>query len=405
MSCRTYRGMLLGLILSIIPIYSSAQINYDSLVESDWATPASKEYPAADPDKNPEEKFLPQLITQDTLGICYGASVSTILNFEQCKQMNVANCKKDLPDSKRVSAVGISRYGRDAGMDDDDTQDGNYKKLGEGGDGTRVLSMAVDIVDRLPSEKCVSLEKILSKGVFKNKDEITLAQRAIWDNLKQDYDKYREAVASNCKDCADKYYQRAAETVSKNLKVEEDQKSTGSLRSDPAKLLAAFQKETYEEALNTLLYPAECSNPTNGIELAGKNNFEVKNYPELGKADREQALGKIVSILQSRQPVLLEPICVADCSDEAKNKCVKACTTKECKDSCGPKYHSAVVAGYRKICKKDNPSSCRYALKVINSGGASWQKANNDGWLEADPLMKNVKIDSLSLAWLGAKKN
>ncbi|WP_413583094.1 hypothetical protein [Bdellovibrio sp. HCB288] len=398
--------ILFYLFFILAPVFAMAQINYGTLVESDWATPASKDYPAPDPGKNPEEKFLPSYITQDTLGICYAAAASTILNFEQCKQMNVKNCKTDLGDDKRVSSVGIARYVRHTNtMDDDDTRDENYSKLGEGGDGTLNLSMAVDIVERLPSEKCVSLDKILSKGAFKNKEEITLAQRAIWDNLKEDYDKYREAVASNCKDCADKYYQRAAETVSKNMKIEEDQKSTSSLRSDPAKLLAAFQKDTYEEALNTLLYPAECSNPKNGIELAGKNNYEVKYFPEVGKANREQALGKIVSILQSRQPVLLEPICVADCSDEDKKKCVKACTSKECSDACGPKYHAAVVAGYRKICKKDNPSSCRYALKVINSGGASWQKANNDGWLEADPLMKNVEIDSLSMAWLGAKKN
>ncbi|WP_413585919.1 hypothetical protein [Bdellovibrio sp. HCB274] len=362
---------------------------------SDWATPAAKDYPAADPSKNPEEKFLPSYISQDTFGICYAASASTILNFEQCKQLNVKNCKTDLPDSKRVSSVGIARYGRfPNSMDDDDTRDENYKKLGEGGDGTQLLDMAVDIVDRLPSEKCVSLERILSKGVFKS-GEISQTQRIIWENLRTDYDKYREAVAANCKDCADKYYQRAAEAVSKNMKIEEDQKSSASLRSDPTKLLAAFQKETYEEALNTLLYPPECSSPKNGIELAGKGKFEVKNFPEKGKVDAQQTLGKIVSILESRQPVLLEPVCVADC-DQKPSKT---------DPGIGPKLHSIVVAGYRKICKKDNPTSCRYALKVINSGGAGWQKANNDGWLEADPLLKNVNMDMVSLAWLSNKKN
>ncbi|MEK2689502.1 hypothetical protein [Bdellovibrio sp. GT3] len=361
-----------------------------AMVPSDWDTPA-KGYPAEDPLKNPEEKFMPPLVSQDSLGICYAASASTILNFQQCKQMNVADCKK-VPESKRISMLGITRYTRMTKNDENDSLDKNYKEIAEGGDGATVLRTALYSVDRVPSENCASLDRVLSKDFIKSKGDLTDAQRAVWEGLKADYQKYREAVAKNCKDCADKYYQAAVETVSKNLKIEEDQLADPNLRNDNLRVLNAFKKESYEEALNELLYPSKCSDIKNSIELAGKDSLEHNVYPQGEKPNQDQVLGKIVSILESRQPVLIEPICVADC-DKKPNKD---------KPEDGPKYHSVVIAGYRKICKKNNPTSCRFALKVINSGGAAWQKANNDGWMEAAPLLKNVKMDEAAVSWIGS---
>ncbi|WP_413576477.1 hypothetical protein ACLVWU_00385 [Bdellovibrio sp. HCB290] len=376
------------LIALLIPVLGTTA----TLVPSDWDTPA-KGYPVEDPAKNPEKKFMPPIVSQDSLGICYAAAASTILNFEQCKRLNVVDCMK-VPDSKRISMLGVTRYTR-LPKDENDSLDKNYRELPEGGNGSTVLSTAINLVDRVPSEQCASLERVLSKDTIKSKGDLTDAQRAVWDGLKSDYEKYREAVAKNCKDCADKYYQAAVQTVSKNLKIEEDQLVDPNLRNDNLKVLNAFKKETYEEALNALLYPSACSENQNTIELAGKDSLEHNVYPQGESPSREQVLNKIVSILESRQPVLVEPICVADC-DKKPNKD---------KPEDGPKYHAVVVAGYRKICKKNNPTSCRYALKVVNSGGAGWQKANNDGWMEATPLLKNVKMDEAAVSWIGSRMN
>ncbi|QLY25555.1 hypothetical protein [Bdellovibrio sp. KM01] len=370
---------ILAFLLSI-PVFTFAA---NAPVESDWATTAS--WVQKDEDqKNPYElpqKSLPPKTTIDTFGICFAASAATVLNYEMCKQGSIKDCSA-LPESKRVSTLGIARYAVDAPPEALPKMDESYEQLKPGGSGGRVLSYATRMF-MMPTEKCVSLQRIASKIPVETANDAVRAQKVIWDDLKSAYEGYRKSLNDKCDTCASKFYATAVETVSKGIKLEDDQLVDPNLRNDQARVLQAFKEDTYEKALNALLYPKSCSE--NGISLPDKNSVKVRLFPQQEKvANGEALVPQIKEILQSKKPVILDGICVLDCGTN------------------NPSYHSVVIAGYRKICPKGDTQqkNCREALKVINSVGAGWQAAHNDGWVDAKLLMKNVKVDKANLAWL-----
>ncbi|WP_413576478.1 hypothetical protein ACLVWU_00390 [Bdellovibrio sp. HCB290] len=367
-------------ILLLLPTFAIAA---KAPVDSDWATTASWVNKSADPD-NPYElpkESLPPKTTIDTFGICFAASAATVLNYEMCKQSSIKDCSR-LPESKQVSTIGIARYEADAIPGSLPKFDESYEQLKIGGSGGKVLSYASRMM-KIPTEECASLARITSKIPVETANDAVRAQQEIWNSLESDYEGYRKAVAEKCDSCAANFYASAIETVSKGIKLEEDQLVDPNMRNDQARILEAFKKDTYQKALNQLLYPKSCSE--SGVTLPNKNGVKVGLFPqdEVIK-DGEALVPKIKEILLTKKPVILDGICVVDCG------------TKK------PGYHSVVIAGYKKICPKGDTQqkNCREALKIINSVGAGWQAAHNDGWVEAKSLMKNVKVDKGNLAWL-----
>jgi hypothetical protein len=354
-------------------------------VESKWAVPIDASLVSSVEGKEIEKSFTPPITSIDSLGVCYAAAAATVINYEMCKLGKVQDCK-GLPKSQRVSFVGLARYSSDTNKIN--KLDGSYDKLdidAKGANGPRILSVATQRVIKLPTEECSSLESILSKNPIPDTQALKDAQIAIWENLRSDYDNYRKAIAEKCSDCASKYYQSATETVAKNLKIEEDQKTDANVKNDSLKVLEAFNKETFGEALNTLLYPKKCSET--GISYPGYGKTQTETYPKNPKGiGRDQLLDQIKKVLANKQPILLDDVCTANCNskDDAK-------------------MHSVVIAGYRKICKKSDPKSCRTALKIINNAGASWQDRNGGGWIESDNLLDSVKVNEASLSWLSTK--
>ncbi|WP_413559276.1 hypothetical protein [Bdellovibrio sp. HCB209] len=381
------RTLFLTLIV-VIPFYSSAQT---AMKLNDWAVPVKLEdLKSAKENAEIEKKFTPPITSQDSLGICYASAAATVINYEMCKLGKIEDCKS-APESKRISSLGIARYSSDADAGKLKQIDKNYSKLDVESlraNGNTILNVATQRVIKLPTEQCSSLDRVLSKNPVLSNTEVKGAQAAIWESLKSDYDNYRKAIADKCDECASKYYESAKETVSKNLKIEEDQKVDSKLRNDSVKVLQAFQRDSYAGALNALLYPEECSK--SAIPFAGYGKTDVESFPvDPAGVTSGQMLDEIKKVLQKKQPVLLEDICVADCdSKDPKNP---------------PKTHAVVVAGYRKICSKKDPTRCRTALKVINSYGASWQKANSDGWIESEPLLGSVRISNASMSWLSPR--
>lgn len=375
--------------LLLLPAFSIAA---KAPVDSDWATTATWVQQNED-QTNPYElqaKSLPPKTTIDTFGICFAASAATVLNYEMCKQGSIKDCST-LPESQRVSTLGIARYAVDAPAAALPKFDESYEQLKTGSSGGRVLSFAARMM-KMPTEKCVSLSRIASKIPVETANDAVKAQQAIWEDLKSAYDGYRKALSDKCDSCASNFYASAVETVSKGIKLEDDQLVDPNLRNDQARVLQAFKEDTYEKALNTLLYPKSCSE--SGIALPDKHSVKVRLFPQGEKIPNGEALvPQIKEILQSKKPVILDGICVLDC------------------DTTNPSYHSVVIAGYRKICPKGDTKqqNCREALKIINSAGAGWQAAHNDGWVDAKLLMKNVKpvkgqISQGTLSWLEDKK-
>ena len=329
-----------------------------------------------DTSTNPDDRFLPPLISQDTLGICYASAAATLINFQQCKSKNI-ECKSQT-DAELVSQLGIARYATDPIPGTLEEYDDSYTKLKEGGSSVTILNRVTSGMYRLPSEKCVSLARILSKEIIKS-EGATKAQLALWKDFKIQYLAYQKAKKEGCEECASNAYSTALNSVTKNLNLEEEPANTE--QASQTKLLSALSKDTYEEALNSLLYPPKCSEDKNGIEFDKDAHKETFQFPNNEKATLNQKIDKIVSILQSKDPVVLEGICVADCK------------TKQ------PKLHAVVIAGYRKKCQKN---SCKYAFRIINSAGKRWQELNNDGWVEADNLLKSSPQGQIN--WIGPRK-
>jgi hypothetical protein len=350
---------------------------------SSWDTTAT--WVNSEPDKkNPYEldpSSLPPRNTIDTFGICFGGSVATAMNFEMCKQGKISDCSK-LPESQQVSALGIARYAVDPTNGSSDQIDSNFDQLRPGGGGNAVLDRAMGML-KVPTESCVSLAKIAPTIPAASAKESQDLQAAIWSDLETAYNGYRQALKDKCDDCASKFYQSAVDTVSNKLKLEEDEKSDPNLKNDNAKILKAFKEDTFSKALNTILYPPECGKT--GVSIPNRAKIAPQFYPQDGKKHSGMSLiPKIKSILGSTQrPVVLDGICAFDCGDKDNKK-----------------WHSAVIAGYRKICKKNDPNNCREALKVINTGGAGWDKYHNNGWLDAEALLGNVEVVNGTLSWI-----
>lgn len=121
--------------------------------------------------------------------------------------------------------------------------------------------------------------------------------------------------------------------------------------------------------------------------------MSIKAYPpDSVNATPEDLKDKIKEVLKSGKPVLYPGMCVIS---ESPEKCNKG------------GGHSLVISGYKKVCDA-NKANCKELLKIHNSWGKEWQRKNNDGWVEADPIIQNVlkekndystKIVSASLIW------
>ncbi|MCO4754432.1 MAG: hypothetical protein KC478_08105, partial [Bacteriovoracaceae bacterium] len=55
-------------------------------------------------------------------------------------------------------------------------------------------------------------------------------------------------------------------------------------------------------------------------------------------------------------------------------------------NTCAP--HAVTIVGIKESC---NAQSCKILFKVQNSYGQEWQDRNNDGWVEAMPLIKRAR--------------
>ncbi|MGG1928988.1 hypothetical protein ABFY58_23680 [Enterobacter soli] len=89
----------------------------------------------------------------------------------------------------------------------------------------------------------------------------------------------------------------------------------------------------------------------------------------------------IKSVLNDGRPIALSGICMD-----------KKMRGKSCNNA-----HAVVISGFKTLCDKNN--HCLDVLKVVNSWGDAWQRENNDGWLEAKPLLDSTRYQTATLTW------
>ncbi|MEK2688211.1 hypothetical protein [Bdellovibrio sp. GT3] len=320
-----------------------------------------------------EIENLPPQLTQDTLGICYAVAASTLLTAENCRSMKT-DCRT-ISEEQVFSPLGLAPLGRAA-------EDGDQKSTKSedaavdpyGGNIANALEELVSGGGFAPSEQCLSLDKILSR--IGGAEEGVEVQLQIWSKLKDLYNKSKK-IPKDCDSCSNSFYTTAKTEIEGSL----------NLNLSEADLLKAFGKKTYAEFFDRVMISPACKNLTKSLGLEFSSKREVKLFPETGKTGNyKQVLKTIKDVLTEGRPLGLGNICL----DAKPSK--KACQNQ----------HAAVVAGYRKVC--DPKGECVDSVKVLNSWGKGWQKANSDGWVDAKTLLDRTFYAEATLTWIEDKK-
>ena len=146
-------------------------------------------------------------------------------------------------------------------------------------------------------------------------------------------------------------------------------------------LARALGMKSFPEFLYSIVFPDECGN-----FIRPPKKPTVGYFPEEGQIASLKQLGdKIEEILETDRPIQIGRICTGGL---LKN---------ECKG-----IHTLVISGYKTICAKEQPELCRKLYKVQNTWGQAWQDQNNDGWVDAENLLKNINppLNFGLLSWL-----
>lgn len=312
--------------------------------------------------------------SQDSIGICYSVVASVLLDSEYCRVNNVSNCK-ELPLNKSVSSLGMSRYGNK--KDADVYIDERMKSMDLYGGSSYMAVNAAIRIGGAPSEECISLDKVLSK--IGSSGEMEVAQERIWDKLKATYFDIKK---TQCAECTSDVYSSANE-INDDLNLKEP--------VDQSKLLSSFSKDSLDSALNSLLYPKECSDKLVPVDKKMKMVlFPDKASPlnAKGKIDGFNSyMAKIKSVVGGKPA---HPMVVNFCGID----------NPPAKPGCANGGHSVVIAGFREYCSDTSTKNCEYELKVVNSWGESWQQSKNDGWIDARSLLDRTYYDKNSMFWL-----
>lgn len=322
-----------------------------------------------------EVKNLPPIMSQDTIGICYAFAASTILTAENCRATGNSKCNQVNSDQV-FSPLALASYGRVSDSSAKAKKSVPSQDGLPGGSIANTLQGATYTNGGAPSEACMSLDKVLSRlGGAKEAQQF---QAEAWERLKGLYDKSK-ALPKGCDSCTSDFYATAQGELEKNFDVK--------ISND--RLLKAFAQDTYSRFFDMIMTPKECKNPLEFLRLVNEDKVEVKTYPPNGtKGNYNGAIENIKMVLGQGKLLGLGSLCL---------------DLKPSESSC-QSMHGVAIAGYRKVCKGNSTSDCRDVVKVINSWGDSWQRRNDDGWVDARKLLDRTFYGEGTLAWLSDTK-
>ena len=306
---------------------------------------------------------MPAIITQDSLGDCRGASLTTIMQKHTCDKWKekIPNCK-NLPPQFHISSFGMMVY-----TNKDPIQNKTFQPH------QKVARSMYDIVadiSKYPTfilDSCKPFSNLVNNFSFKgtngleDRDKFFLYLQKLYKSNKAT----TEANVADCPDC-----------------LNEIAKATG-INANLFNLKKALSKDNYDKFLYTLFF--------DGCKFEDfADGFEPFGFPgDAVNATPLDVKKKIIEGLRKNKPVLFPKLCL---DTDAKNACSS--------------IHSIVISGYKKVC---SGSSCKDVFRVQNSWGESWQKANNEGWVDADILVNSTHktvlqsdpyVSTASVLWL-----
>lgn len=337
---------------------------------------------------------MPPVQSQDSLGLCYSYSAGALLDAANCKT-GKKDCRS-LSPKESFSRLDLAKYGNE--VPDDYQSRSQYKSgIADGGSAINILNNIIHRDALTVNEDCASLDKTLSS--FGDNEKLWEAQEKAWAKLKSTYSTYK-SKEKVCATCATDFFATAVDDIRQDF----------NLKASNTEILKAFSQDSYERFLDQMMIPPSCVKKANMVNLIGNDHLDLQVFPEVngGFSNYDIFVQKIKEVLSGQTPVLLEGLCLesnfnlANKQQLIKNNLEKARKSKSVAPSQGTctAGHSVVITGYRKICKKNNPTDCRIALKVHNSWGQGWQQANNDGWVDGKTLLDRTSYQEQSLAWL-----
>lgn len=367
----------------------------------------------SEPSGTIEAKNLPNTFSQDSLNICSAMTAGFLLDASNCRTQK-RSCKPDgkisIEEIEReaFSRVDLARYAHV--VPTEEKFKSFYDGISEYGSPALILSNVIHRNRDATNHKCASLDKILTS--FGDDKSLRSAQERSWEKLKDTYNTYRKKIA-DCPTCKDDAFSTAKSDIAQNFKI----------TTDDVDLLKAFAQGTYDKFLDRLLIPAECRKVGQTSYFFDRDKLELKKFPEneLKTSYYEETRDELKKVLSKGLPVGINNVCLGDDFDMQKTKDKSALIHRQGSNviaggqsegasnmfACS-KPHSVVVSGYRKVCKKgtnpNDPKNCRESLKIENSWGKSWQKENNDGWVDARSFLDRTAYLGNNLLWIDDKQ-
>ena len=301
-----------------------------------------------------EIQNFPPVRSQDGVGLCYAFSSTALLNYEYCKQ-NGLDCKDP---KNQLSVLDVSAHYK-------------YfeKAISIGGiPGDLLSNLKAQSLMGLYTEECLPFELLAHKDA----DNRHAAQMEAIRELKRIFNMQPRRLDDDRKACL-------AREIQGILPIQKD----------VGEIMDAYYANSPEQFIYQVAVKDECKDERKRVKAP---NFHVGQYPrrsEASQANAESTLAKIEKLVLNDIPVSLS-ICSSEFFSPGNPQ------------SCGP--HALTVTGVKESCLQNN---CVTLLKVHNSYGQIWQERNNDGWVEADSLIRRARAyhPDRYMTWISEYEN
>lgn len=284
-----------------------------------------------------EVQNMPPIKAQGNLNLCYAFSSSTLLEHYRCQRFNLV-CNS----SEQISPIDVgSRLSND-----------NEPSIKEQGAPSLLLKELSENSNKsFVSESCAPYGGLTLKRPLANGDA---SQRAWWSEMSSLYNSLHGGPLCNKGSLiSDQFLSRANEVYSAAL-------------ASPG--VGAF---LYRAAI-----PQVCRNP---VSTKNVPEFRAFTFPEK-PVFKNNPDDRDISLIAVQLKKLVSSNRLAEMS---------LCVVKDSNSNCQGN-HSVVISGFKYIPNSAARGGCNFSLKVINSYGAQWQNANDNGWVDGCNFLRQA---------------
>lgn len=305
---------------------------------------------------------LPPIRNQGSTPLCETACVTTLLEYEYCRQQGTRNCNAP-PDSQKLSLLSMLMYR-------DNLNKSDIASIGSPADDSE--AKLFQILNKISSnstppifysEGCFPFDKFVEQARFRFNHELIkkffVNLKAIFEAAKQ-YPRSTEAdTMKECPEC---------------MRLLDIFSSEFSIKMDAIVLARALKSHDFKKFLYTVIFEENMSlNPDYCKEIAFINKPNFEHYPRI---KQDVSLDKLIEVIlekvKEERPVILSALCGA-----------QGVTTKLCDGHC------LVITGMKTV-TKNNGGPPIQLVRVQNSYGKKWNDVNNGGWVRLESLKRLI---------------